>query len=223
MPTSFPLIASPSTVCSCPPVHEVLDPSHVTEFHQNEGLRLTDLTSPWVISWASWRNPSPSWMTPSCTSSRPNSWQGAQPGGVQLPPRPEGVDGGWECPTLCLRCCCPGLLENLSVIAWGLSPKCPVVIRYGVNILQLVDPKCVMAYNHHLSSAWERIQECELSLQQFGGGSERLLLRFVLGSVLPVFSLEALSFLLAFGSLVPWGFFVCGARGCAFACSCPVC
>jgi len=37
-PTSFPLIASPSTVSSCTPVHEVLDPTHLTEFHPNEGL-----------------------------------------------------------------------------------------------------------------------------------------------------------------------------------------
>lgn len=90
-PTSFPLISSPSTVSSCTPVHEVLDPTHLTEFHQNEGLWLT---SPHPGSRASRRNPSPSWMAPSCTSSQPNSWQGAQPGGVQLPLRPEGVDGG---------------------------------------------------------------------------------------------------------------------------------
>ena len=56
-------------------------------------------------------------------------------------------------PRVRLACqCTPGALAG-SPQAWGLSLKCPVVIRYGVNILQLVGHKCVMVYNNHLSSA----------------------------------------------------------------------
>ena len=196
---------------------------HTSPVPSEWGL-VTDLTTPWTIPWASWGNPSASWMAPSCTSGRPNSWQGAQSGGVWLPPRPERMGGGRECLTLCQWCCCPGLPETLWAVAWGLSPKCPVMIRYGLNILKLVDHKCVMAYNNHLSSAWERIQQCELSLQQFGGGPERTLLWFVLGSVVPVISSGGFAISdLASGPLVPFGFiFVCGVMGCAFACSSPV-
>ena len=81
-------------------------------------------------------------MTLGCASSRPSSRQGAQPGGVRFPPRPEGVEGGQELPILLPEALLPlGAPENLLVIAWGLSLEHPMMVRYGVNVLELVGHK----------------------------------------------------------------------------------
>lgn len=81
-------------------------------------------------------------MTLGCASSRPNSRQGAQPGGVRFPPRPEEVEGGQELTILLPEVLLPfGPPENLLVIAWGFSLEHPMMVRYGINILELVEHK----------------------------------------------------------------------------------
>lgn len=52
------------------------------------------------------------------------------------------MEGGQELLILLPEVLLPlGPPENLSVIAWGLSLEHPMMVRYGVNILELVEHK----------------------------------------------------------------------------------
>ena len=52
------------------------------------------------------------------------------------------MEGGQELPILLPEALLPlGAPENLLVIAWGLSLEHPMMVRYGVNVLELVGHK----------------------------------------------------------------------------------